>query len=834
MMHNRGTFKMMLMLCLLASAGCAVKQPVSSASKSASDAASAPTQSASASGLNLTQCTTQVIDTGQKGSASTTTRGLYSDTKIIPGSSDSAVAYVDQSNAVLKILYTNHSKNVTEVISGDGAGAFVRLAFLSSGAPIVLWTQGTYLKAAIRSAPAGATGVWTAGIIDTGVAPRAVEISVNPLDQVAVSFINGTATSGRPKFLYCDAPCSNPAGFRTMTPNPYIENTAVIAAQTSTGIGWCKNSSTSYYPAVVYSVSGNVRYAVCQNSLAQCVSNANWVTQTVVASGNIGSKLLLDSNTTGDVPKVASKGASGVTLYKMGNTACNSAPAAFSAGPRIGTASTGTLWMTLLRDTAGLFHLVANEAATSIRYYNSTTSVITDAWNTAGIIDTVALDAAHGGGAALDTASNGLYTSYGIKASPYNLRLGRVSNITVSSNTASFSRSTPDLTGSIQRPAANSAQKNIATATTSGGNPAVAYVDYSNGASTAAKLKYAFRAGDDPSSSWEWVIIPGTMSPQYPSLAFGRNNKPWIGYFDAGPSRFYLATNSAQDGTGSWSVYEFPATPSGAPAALPAANNTAVAMKYNGDIANPVLIVIDANTVSKGVKAAVLDQDTRNWSTPVTIDGLSAGAQGAAHLSADYDLKGNVVIAYQDLTVTKLKFAHSTSDSTWSTPNTVSSLGQGVGASIKLDPVTTLPSISYLDQTNNAVLYAQCTGSLTSCETTGWTPTTAEAAIGVSGLTANTGQLLATSLLLGPSGEAYIFYPHGQTNDGHLNVSQNYNGNFTKTTLAEGKNGAVTGTAALNFAVAGWNVSSQKTSETQTTSIYIGPGNWLYATSCGT
>ena len=160
-------------------------------------------------------------------------------------------------------------------------------------------------------------------------------------------------------------------------------------------------------------------------------------------------------------------------------------------------------------------------------------------------------------------------------------------------------------------PTAGTQQKVIAIAQNSDGAPGIAYVDFSAGSATTGKLKYASRNGPGSGATWTKYLIPGATSPQFPSLAFDHLKRPWIGYFDASVNKFYLATNTASDGSGTWLTYEFPTIPSGAPGALPRANNTGVGMYYSGDIAHPVLVVLDNNATSLGIKSATLNNTTR-------------------------------------------------------------------------------------------------------------------------------------------------------------------------------------------------------------------------------
>ena len=797
--------------------------PSTSPSSSSSSSGGGGTTAAPA----LTNCTTSLIDTGQKGNVAAVVRGLYSDTKMIPGTTNPSTAFVDQFALVIKFSYYNGSEFVTEPVASDGTGAFVRLAYQTNGIPMVFWTFGTNLKVAIRSAAPGTAGTWNAGVIDTGVAPRAVEVSVNPLNQVIVGFMTDTATTGHPKFVYCSSSCTSASAFQTMTPNPYIENSAITAAQTAIGVAWCQASASTYYPALAYSANGATHYATCLNTLPNCLNSANWTTSNIAATTSVSNKLLIDPTIVGDVPKAMFYNGSGVTPYIMGTTACSSAPVAFTAGTSMGTANSGTNWMTVLKDSTGKFHLMANESTTAVKYYNSTSTTFTGAWNASSAVETTTLASPAGSGADIDNTTDGIYTSYGITVAPYDIHMSRVENYTTSSAAALFSTFVPDGTGNMQMN--YGMQRNIAAAATSGGTPAVAYVDFSVGSATNEKLKYAIRSGSTSTSPWDWNLVPDTLSPEFPSLVLDSNNEVWIGFFDASTNKFYLANNGSSLGTGSWSIFQFPLVPSGAPVGAPAANHTALAM-ING---NPMLITIDNNATSKGVHAAIFNSSTRVWSTPVTVDALTTGAAGAAFLSADSDSNGNVVIAYQDLSLAKVKYAYTNGGSTWSTPLAVSQVNQGPGTTIKINPANDQPTIAYYDQVNNYVIYNACSNSIANCASSGWSPTTIENAAGVSGLPASTFGLLSAALEFATDGTAYILYPRGISNDGNLIMWNNAGGQSETTKAAYGTNGSLSGAPNPNYAVAGWDVATTRNAAGGVTAAYVGPGDWLYATSCG-
>ena len=141
--------------------------------------------------------------------------------------------------------------------------------------------------------------------------------------------------------------------------------------------------------------------------------------------------------------------------------------------------------------------------------------------------------------------------------------------------------------------------------------------------------------------------------------------------------------------------------------------------------------------------------------------------------------------------------------------------------------------MTYFDSINNAVYYASCNLGIANCSTGGWTSTKIEANAGVSGLTAATGQLLTTSLVFNSAGDAQALYPRGATNDGNLAMTQNYNGSWASQVAASGSNGATVGAPALNFGIAGWNIQATQNTAGGVSGAYIGPGNWLYAVSCG-
>jgi hypothetical protein len=122
---------------------------------------------------------------------------------------------------------------------------------------------------------------------------------------------------------------------------------------------------------------------------------------------------------------------------------------------------------------------------------------------------------------------------------------------------------------------------------------------------------------------------------------------------------------------------------------------------------------------------------------------------------------------------------------------------------------------------------------MASCATGGWSPSIIDNAAGVSGLAASVEQLLRVAMDIDSSGNPFIVYPRGAGSDASLILQRISSGTFTSSTLHAGANGnQMTGAGALNYAVAGWGVSSTINSSGARTSVYVGPGNWLYSTSC--
>lgn len=776
-------------------------------------------------------CSSKVIDYGEK--STTYARGNASDLKVIPGTSYPAVAFSDLGALVLKFNYWNGSKEITEVIGGDYSVTTIRLLFTSAGIPWVFWTSGgTSVKGAVRSAPVTREGTWKVWSIDTmaSTTPPVLEAAINPLDQIGIAYLTDSTATGRAKFLFCSR-CVDGYSFSTMTPTTYVEDTNVVVNTTQLGMAWCKASDTLYYPAVSYSTTANVQYAVCrQSSLSSCLTTANWNTQSVVASGDVGSKLYLDPTVTGDVPKVAATDATGVITYQMGSTACTAAPTAFSAGATLGGASTGTKAVNIVKDAAGRFHLMANESTTSLRYYNSTGTSFIGTWNSHASLTTTALPTPIWHGFAIDLNTSGIYASFGVSPGASDLRIARISNYSVASDSASLnvSKYQVDSSGNLQLSV--TPKRHISAKSTSEGIPATAYIDYSGSEST---LKYAIRTGTSASDEWHRCDVPDAITPQTPSLTFDSNDHPWIAYYDVTFTRFFLATTYSSDCGGFWTTYEFPVTPNGVQyvAGFPGSNDVAVTMYRSNGTEYPLVAILDTNAVSKGIYTSMLNPATGQWTSPTTA--VVLGASTAASIDADSDSSGNAVVVYHDLTLSKAMYMATRDGSTWSTPLAISNYGQGMGARIRIRPSSGYPSISFYDRSNNTVYYSTCSATPYSCIESGWSASAIDLTAGVSTFpTSRYDLLLSASIVYTNDDYPYVVYPRGKTSDGNL-IAASIGSTVTNTIIANGVNGNSADNAAFNFAVAGWGVASAPNAAGYFTSVFLGPGDWIYATSCG-
>ena len=797
----------------------------------------------------------------------TTARGSFSDIKNVPGTDHYASAYYNSSSLTIMISYWNGTTYSHEVVAGDTSAQFIRILFLSDRKPIVFWTNNsTTLKMASRSVAFGQNGNWSLGILDsfTGGANRALEVSVSPNDKVALVYLstNTTATS-RPRFVYCNSSCSNVSNYVAMSSTENIETTAAsnfTIGQVSTGVSWCGVDTNvdsvvdTYYPAVAYSAAANQnRFAVCnQSNLANCLTNTNWTkTNFEVATSNIASKLYIDPTVDNDTPKIVSlKTGTGLITYQ-GNTGCSSVAAFTASNQTIGTSTSGNAWLEMLKSSNGRFNIVANEALTSFRYYNTTgTNFISSVanpsqWNSAGIFSTTTLSAAGAttGGATILPTSGEIISTFYQAAVSFNLIAAVVQDPTIASNLAILSSSYINTRGSIQLNA--TPLRNISTSATDNGYPGIAYIDFSSGTSATGRLKYAYRNSLSKTASWNISLVPfvGT-APMFPSLRYDNLNRPWISYFDsnAANSKFYLMTNSSFDGSGQWFVYQFPINSITGTFTLPATNDTAITMYTSGGVTYPVMAVIDNNNTPRAVKVSKINPSTGNWSTISTVYSLPA-INNASWLSLDSDTNGNIIIAFQDLSAPiGVNYSNSSDGGlTFTTPKRIhASIGDGQGLNIKINPANSKPAATYYDRASNSVYYTTCSETLANCAISGWSNTIVEnaAATSTAYTTATTDQLLSTALSFNSSGEAHLFYPIamgnvvGASSSGNLiNVVIDSTLGQTKTTYLQGINASAINT--VNFGVTGHNVSSIETEAGELLTAFIGSGNTLSVRSCG-
>lgn len=841
-------------------------------------------------------CTNTIVDVGQKANTAASLRGSYSDVKVIPSTVYPSAAYSDSYSGTIKFTYWDGNKFNIEVVAGDGlaAGANtfavwgVRLGYLPNNVPVIAYSvQNTsaknfYVKFAIRNTALTSsnmpnTGSWSVGVVDSLLAGGSasnipLEMAINPIGQILIAYYWGGATE-QAKVAMCDVSgstyCSGASSFQAQA--SFVDTGAGLAVNGANqlGAGWCYNGGSTYYPVVAYSLAASSKVASCQNSISNCLTNAAWsgtatnvIALTATAPPNV--TLLLDPTVVGDNVKVWTHVAAAQPSVTTYATACNTigvsgwAAAVTTAGAfgvtTTTSVNTSNSWAKILKDQVnGRFHYVGNENTTSISYLNTTTGSGAAAFSTSANwavstltpieTTTVLATNATAGGADISNVagSNFIYVSYAqSNAAPYDFRIGMVQDFTTTPQSTNIFRFTPDETGAIQfaTTGANT-RENTAIAATSGGIPAVAYIDNSGTTVATGKLKYALRSGTSSSSSWPIYVIPTTGSPLAPAMAFDSNNKPWVSYFDNVTFKFYLATCTTADGSGQWSTVEVPFPAGGAAAALPTSTLTTVGMYYSSGVGVPVVVVYDSN--ANKLKSATYYPTTGNWKyLNSSLDGAIT-ATGIESLTSAFDSSGNFVIAYYDLTLTKGKVMSRSSTGVWSGPYSVTAPARGTGISIALD-LYGYTGVSYFDTVNNSTYYQYCSSSTANCANgTGWgSAVVLDNAIGSSNWAANDINLYQTSLTYNSSGVPYVLYPKGQnssgTGAGGLAQATYSGGTATVTQLVAGVGTTSTANAGIspfNFAQPGWDVVSVRTSRGTLAAAYIAAGNFLGVTSCG-
>lgn len=801
---------------------------------------------------------TSVVWRGERSTATTVAlRGTWSDVKIIPGTTKPATAYTDLGCACLRYTFWDGAKWETEVITAASTTTFtfIRLAYLSGGIPVVVWSNGgKILQIAIRdTASVTEKGTWSVANLDTaGTVVRAVEVKVNPDDQVAILYARNTAGSSH--LVLCESDCHLVANYSapsstlgTVGTNPH-----------SLGLGWC-STGTSYRPVIALTGAAGSSFAICrQSSLSSCLSGiSGWAGGAAFALSGTGAnratvQLAMDETTVDAPVRAIAQNGSGLAIYQSsfaGGGCAAGTPAAIAASGTIaGTAAaSGSAFLELQRDANGNHHLLANESTTSVRYYNTTGGAFA-AWNAAGTVATATLGAAGAtrGGLAIDSSLGQGYASFArtAAASPFqgNLSFAWIEDTTLASNDANAEYYEAPQTTDGQLQLTASPVPNIATAATSAGVPAAAFVDYSANSATAGVLRYGIRVGANV--PWQIRTVPVVAQPQAVSLAFDRDDRPWIGFYDLQTRRFRIVTNSRADGSGTWTTSVFPLQTPVTAATAPAYHGIAIAMDESAAAVTPVVIVGVANhatIANTGVWAAKLNPATAAWSALTQIESTNQ-ANSVSNVTADFDAEGRIAVAYYDRSAeNRVEYAQSLDGgATWSVPTRVAlSTGIGAGAQAKLNPATSRPAVSYYDKANNRVYLARCSTAPASCDSlANWTTSVVEnLTAGVSGLAASQEGILSTSLTFTESGTATVVYSIGAGNSGSLAINDNRTGAFPPSTvLNAGANAnlfANTAISALNFGQGGWNASSVRTARGSLHSLYVGPGNWLYATGCG-
>ena len=438
-------FHLLFAIFLVASTGCNKDASVSNLSSESSE-------SSGSSANTCSSPSTSVIWRGERSNATTVAvRGLWSDIKIIPSTTYPASVYTDAGCSCIRYTYWNGTDWQTEIVSAGSTTTFthIRLAYLSTGIPVVVWSNSTTtLQLAIRNTSSlTAEGSWTITNLDTaGTAVRAVDIKVNPSDQVAIVYARNTAGSSH--LILCTSGCSSGANYSS----PSTTLGTVGTNPHSLGLGWCY-SGTTYYPVVALTGAANSSFAICrQATLSNCLTGigswAGGAVQTLTGTGaNRATVQLAIDDTTPDAPiRAIAHNGSGLAIYQSafagGGCSAGTVGAIASSGTISGTAAnSGNGFLALERVTGNNYHLVANETTTSVRYYNTTGGSFTS-WNAQGTVATATLAAAGTtrGGLAVDASLSQAYTTFAktTAAAPFNgnLVFGWIENTTVASNSA--------------------------------------------------------------------------------------------------------------------------------------------------------------------------------------------------------------------------------------------------------------------------------------------------------------------------------------------------------------------------------------------------------------
>lgn len=879
------------------------------------------TTSVSTASGSTNACTspvTRVVDYGQRATAGATiaVRGAYTSIAMRPGTSYPGIAYSETHSAGasnLKFSYWTGSEWKYETVVSGVTTSYVKLVYITSSdssanaTPVIFWGNGaTALYGATRSSNSlTAEGQWTVVAIDTSsTAIRGVDASVSPDGKVVVQFMTNTNVASGAKAIICSSNC------HVMSTTNYPTSTVMDTVNTSTnsysvGTSWCySGSGTTYYPVLFYGSTGNFRMATCRESnLSNC--SGNWTSGTVgVANANrLSVDSYIDPTTSNATAYLVALTGTGIQPYTLAScaTATTSAGAwTVTTGTIFGAGTTGNAWMSLDKDSSGNFHVAANDAATIVRYFNvSTANFAAGTWSAAPSTNYTETTGTGGlqaggsgrGGMIVDDTNDQILITYGRTASttplstwgnvviayndcPSGIGSPACSSTTLGSAAAStgmwWGNMAADITGQIQK--TSLAWPNVSVATTSTGNPAVAYVDYSVSGTTdpiiGARLKYAYRDGSTASSSpYKISVIGGQGSPQSPSLAFDENNLPWIAWNET-PSasvsqKFFLATNTRTDGQGTWTIYNFPVYYLvGTVTAQPVMPQAVVVMYEVSGVKHPMVVTMSsvATVAGRVVRAGLFNKSTRSWNNIKQV-AIFAGTTtiGGAWLSADSDSSGNIVIAFNDMsagtgqvycssTARCIRFGY-TSDggATWSTTSTSGVInGAYESARVKINPTNSRPAIAYFDRANNMIRYSNCTTSLSSCTSSAnWSPLgpgVIDSALGISGLAEATNiGVVSAGFTFTSEGYPWVVYPRGAASaSGNLMMSyvSTSGGIFSNSTAlyTPPGSGIISSpvAATANNKALSWNPSSVRSIYTGSLhTAFIGHGNFLYMTSCG-
>ena len=807
-------------------------------------------------------CHESVIDAGSKAAVTGQRRGQFSDIKLNPINDREAFAYFDFAALTMKFTYWNGTEYVHELVAGfSGEPNRISMVFLSTGIPIIGWTTGNAnVMLSIREANTStANATWNTRVFAAvATAARAIKLEVSPNDMVGGVY-NTNTPNGRMKMLLCTANCSSVNNYSNMSgATDFVgnDNNNTAAAMTSVGFAWCKAAADVYYPAAVYGriAPGNsTRYAMCPTATtSNCLTGAAWTVNSqllsVTPTANISSNLHLDSSVTNDPAKILTlKLGVGGKTYLSGDAATPTGCADIVSGTSwdesaetLGAGNTGNAWMQLMRTSDGKFHAVMNEGTTNIRYYNTDAGTLSNwdtFWNIGnGYLNTITTSG-HGG-AVLDSTNNIIYSSYfaNLAANRFNLLLNKISNLPSDSLNVVSSNSYVNENGHLAL--VTNVTRNFVLAKTSSGEAGVAYVDFSAGTNTTGLLKYAYRNGREVTSSWSSATISGVTAPSSPYLRYDHLDRPWISYYDLTNFRFYLLMNSSTDGTGAWTSYMMP--PVGTPTlpALPATNDTAIAMVQVGTSKKPVLIVLDNTAASRTVRAALLDSSTGSWSSVVSV--FSIGATGSSGLDAAADDDGNIAVSFLDRTAGAfLKYTSGTIVSgapSFAAPiaiGTVAAAGQGT--TVKINPVTGYPLVIYQERANNRMIRATCQNTPANCATGGWGLETLDLFTGISGLTIATTfneNLASTAVAMRGTGAYDILYTHGMGAQGDLRRIKVDDNGDAGPSVAWVKGRGANLVTTINFGVQGFHADAVVTPDNQLVSVFLGRGNLLVQRTC--